>query len=214
MTIELSSDHYHKTARFLPSALLMLASNFFNRLFRVANAPSRMAPPRIVLVIPPLIFIAETSPLASGRAGSLCFTSFQLARCLGFVWRKVPRDGEGYKDEHHGRECGFITGKPVSYANIVLQTVHYRWWAINTPAWSPCSVVLMHSECLSITWRCDVARKAEQSADWDWKSKSAFFLPSFSFFSYHCAPLYYSKTISPLLEQCPILLNKYLTPLL
>lgn len=49
---------YHETRKIsrawaVPSALLILASNFLNRLFRAANAPSRMAPPRIVLVIPP-----------------------------------------------------------------------------------------------------------------------------------------------------------------
>lgn len=84
--------------RAVPGALLMLASNFPNRLFRAANAPSRMAPSRIVLVVPlapPLIFIAETSPLASERAGSesFCSTSFQLARSLGFARGRVPGEG-------------------------------------------------------------------------------------------------------------------------
>lgn len=59
-TVELLPDRYHETAckiwhaGAVPSALLMLASNFPNRLFRAADAPSRMAPSRIVLVIPPL----------------------------------------------------------------------------------------------------------------------------------------------------------------
>lgn len=156
---------------------------------------------------PPLIFIAETSPLVSGLASQVVLFHLVPARSFPGIREregfKGGRRGRRHKDEHRGRERGFITGKPVSYANIVLQTLHYRWWAINTPAWSPCSAVLMHSECLSITRRrCPRSR----AADRDWRSRSAFLLPFFSFSFPPCrfyAPLYYSTTVIPSLEQCP-----------
>lgn len=181
----------------------MLASNSLNRLFRAANVPSRMALPRIVLVIPPFWFSSRKRHRSHRGELAPRRVLFHLVPA-----RSVPgiraREGSGgrHKDEHRGRERGFITGKPVSYANIVLQTLHYRWWAINTPAWSPCLAVLMHSECLSITQRRCPRNRA---TDRDWWSRSAFLIPSFYFsFSPYCfyVPPYWSTAMIPSLEQC------------
>lgn len=49
----------------------------------------------------------------------------------------IGRSARIHKETGSGRdsERGFITEKPVSYANIGSRTVHYCWWAINTPAY-------------------------------------------------------------------------------
>lgn len=96
-----------------------------------------MALLRIVLVIPPYplplpfdfhcgnIGARYRSELASG-----CFL-FQLVPARSFRGirgrpREEGRSPGDIKTSTVAEQRGFITGKPVSYANIDLQTLHYR----------------------------------------------------------------------------------------
>lgn len=112
----------------------MLASTFLNRFFQVGwrrFASSSLSPLRFSL--------RKHRRSVSGRAGPRSFSV--PARSSSLVpWdsratgRREMVLGGNIKTSAVAEQRGFITGKPVSYANIDLQTLHYRWWAINTPA--------------------------------------------------------------------------------